>query len=117
MDVSGMNDRSQFGIGYQSGAQTTFMRVNSLSGVLKIAARDSSTFVQKSDKTWWAAGSNAWGLLGLTGHTQVFREIPEIRGAPHVYTNYSVTFAQMPDGVWLTSGSIFDTTVFRPMVY
>jgi uncharacterized repeat protein (TIGR03803 family) len=60
----GRNDYGQLGLGISGGLKTTPNAVNSLSGIVGIAAGGFSSFAVRNDGTAWAWGRNSFGNLG-----------------------------------------------------
>ncbi|MBL0343335.1 MAG: hypothetical protein IPP71_22240 [Bacteroidetes bacterium] len=59
----GSNGSGQLGDGTNTG-KTSPVQVNSLTGIVAVAAAASHSLFLKNDGTVWACGSNGWGQLG-----------------------------------------------------
>jgi alpha-tubulin suppressor-like RCC1 family protein len=66
-----------------------------------------STFVQRLDGSWTAAGWNNMGQLGLgdTANRTTFTVVPALNGATQVVHSYNHTFARFANGSWVAAGA------------
>lgn len=74
--------------------------------ILDVAVGDEYSLVKKTDGTWWGAGRNWAGSLGLGDNVDrtIYTKIPAITGATKVLSKLASTYALMPDGRVLAAG-------------
>ena len=77
--------------------------------VTDIVVGGALTFVRKSDGTWWGAGENYYGGLGMgdSNPYNVFTRVPFLDGATQVVAGWYHTLAQRSDGSWWSTGYNF----------
>lgn len=96
-------------------------------GVLQVVTGGYSTYIQRTDGTWAAAGSNNFGQLGLgdtTSRTR-FEPIPGSSNITKIVAGSNFAFARRSDGTWsgvggntlgqLGIGNTNNKTTFTPV--
>lgn len=80
-----------------------------LAGVAQVVSNPTTdtTFVQKTDGTWVAAGYNETGQLGIRSlaNATIFTKILALTGATQVSSGGYTTFARLATGTWVAAGN------------
>jgi len=85
-----------------------FISVPTLSDATKVVTGPTQTFKRKADGTWWAAGFDYGGALGLGAtveNVETFTRVPALDNATEIITSSEATVARLADGTWAATGT------------